>query len=107
MSSDTRFTFHIEEMGPVLLGTVVGELDLLTEPDLVSAFIQAVESSAATTSVLDMRHVGFMDSSGLRGVLVCRDRAVRRGLTFSLAVDGGPVRRFLDVAGVSDWFTYV
>ena len=106
MSSDTLFTVHIEEAGGILRGTVVGELDLLTEPELVAAFGQALESTAATSSVLDLRQVGFLDSSGLRAVLLCREAAAARDIGFSLAVDVGPVTRLLDVAGVRDWFTF-
>ena len=106
MSSDTLFTVHIEETGDVLRGTVEGELDLLTEPELVGAFGQAIETTTATTCVLDLRQVGFLDSSGLRGLLLCRDAAAARDIAFSLGVDDGPVTRLLDLAGVRDWFAY-
>lgn len=106
MSSDTLFTVHIEEDGQTMRGTAVGELDLLTEPELVKAFSAALQHTSATTAVLDLRQVGFMDSSGLRALLLCRDNAQAKGVGFSLAVAGGAVSRLLDVAGVKDWFTY-
>jgi anti-sigma B factor antagonist len=106
MSSDTLFTVHIEEADGTLLGTVVGELDLLTEPELVGAFCQALDQTSATASVLDLTRVGFIDSSGLRGLFLCRDQAAAKGIGLSLAVDDGPVTRLFDVAGVRDWFTY-
>jgi anti-anti-sigma factor len=106
MSSDTLFTVHVEEDGPTLRGTVVGELDLLTEPELVGTVCQALEGTDATSIVLDLRHVRFVDSSGLRGLLVCRDHAADRKMGFFLAVAEGPVTRLLDVAGVRTWFTY-
>jgi len=106
MSSDTLFTVHLEEDAGTLRGTVVGELDLLTEPELVGAFGQALDRTSATASVLDLRHVGFVDSSGLRGLFQCRDHAAAKGIAFSLAVTDGPVTRLLDVAGVRDWFAY-
>ena len=106
MSSDTLFTVHLEEVGGLLRGTVVGELDLLTEPELLAAFGQALQATEATATVLDLRQVGFIDSSGLRAVLQCRDRAGESGIDFSLAVGTGPVTRLLESAGVRDWFTY-
>jgi len=106
MSSDTLFTVHFEDVGGTLRGTVVGELDLLTEPELVGAFGAALDSGSATASVLDVRQVGFIDSSGLRALLLCRDHAVARGVDFSLALADGPVSRLLDVAGVRAWFAY-
>lgn len=106
MSRDTLFNVHIEEVAGTLRGVVVGELDLLTEPELLDTFVRALERTTATRSVLDLKQVGFMDSSGLRGVLLCREAAVARGVSFSLAVEQGPVTRLFDVAGVADWFTY-
>lgn len=106
MSGEVLFTVRIEDAGGTLRATAVGELDLLTEPELLDAFVGALDATTSTTSVLDLRQVGFMDSSGLRGVLLCREAARARGLSFSLAVDQGPVTRLFDVAGVRDWFTY-
>ncbi len=106
MSSDTLFTVHIEEDAETMRGTVVGELDMLTEPELVTAFSSALEHTSAASAVLDLRQVGFMDSSGLRGLLRCKENAEARGIDFRLAIEGGPVNRLLDVAGVKDWFAY-
>ena len=106
MSSDTLFTVHVEETGSTLLGTLVGELDMLTEPDLVAALGSALETTTATSCVVDLRQVAFMDSSGLRAVIVCSEQAKARGIDFSLVVEPGPVTRLLDVAGVRSWFSY-
>jgi len=106
MSSDTLFTLSIEEAGGTMRATAIGELDMLTEPELVTAFSAALEHTTATASVLDLRQVGFMDSSGLRALLRCRDNAESKGIAFCLAIDDGPVTRLLDVAGVKDWFAY-
>jgi anti-anti-sigma factor len=106
VSSDTLFTVHVEESADTLRGTLVGELDLLTEADLIAAFGQAIDTTSSTSILLDLRQISFMDSSGLRGVLQCKERAAARGIPFSLVVEPGPVTRLLDVAGVRSWFTY-
>ena len=106
MSSDTLFTVHLEEVGGTLRGTVVGELDMLTEPELVAAFGQALDETDATASVLALRQVGFVASSGLRAVLLCRDQAAAKGIGFSLAIEEGAVSCLLDVTGVRAWFAY-
>lgn len=106
MSSDTLFTVHVEETGTTLMGTLVGELDLLTEPDLIAAFGSALDTTTATSCVLDLRQVAFMDSSGLRAVIVCSQQAKARGIDFSLVVEPGPVTRLLDLAGARSWFSY-
>lgn len=105
MSSEA-FSVHIEEVDGTLRGTLTGELDMLTEPDLVEAFGRALENTAATNSVLDLRQLGFMDSSGLRAVMLCRQQAEGRGIGFSLVVEQGPVTRLLDLAGLRSWFSY-
>ena len=53
--------------------TVSGEVDLATSPDLDVAIIAAIDSGA-TSVVIDLTDVSFMDSSGL-GVIV---RALKR-----------------------------
>ena len=56
--------------------TVSGEVDLATSPDLDAAVIAAIESGA-TSVVIDLTDVSFMDSSGLgvivRGLKRCRE----------------------------------
>ena len=53
--------------------TVAGEVDLATSPELDTAIIAAVDAGA-TSVVIDLSDVSFMDSSGL-GVIV---RALKR-----------------------------
>jgi len=53
--------------------TVSGEVDLATSPELDVAIIAAIDSGA-TSVVIDLTDVSFMDSSGL-GVIV---RALKR-----------------------------
>ena len=56
--------------------TVSGEVDLASSPDLDIAIIAAIESGA-TSVVVDLTDVSFMDSSGLgvivRGLKRCRE----------------------------------
>jgi anti-anti-sigma factor len=85
---------------------VTGELDLLAEDDVARALREAVGQAGATSVVLDLTEVGFIDSSGLRALLQGRDAASARGLSFALAVVDGPVTRLLAAAGVSEWFDY-
>lgn len=56
--------------------TVSGEVDLATSPDLDTAIIESVDSEASSL-VIDLTDVSFMDSSGLgvivRGLKRCRE----------------------------------
>jgi anti-anti-sigma factor len=74
-----------------------GELDLSTSGDLASAMAARPEGRAL---VVDLREIGFMDSTGVRALI----RAVRdtrsAGCAAALIVGPGPVARLLEVAHV-------
>jgi anti-sigma B factor antagonist len=85
---------------------VTGELDLYREPELRAFVDTLLAQGSPERLVLDVGGLQFVDSAGLRGLLVCRDRARSADVAFSLAVAPGPVTRLLDLAGVRSWFTY-
>ena len=85
---------------------VSGELDLTREGELRSALEANLDGGTLDELVLDVRGVQFLDSSGLRSLLVCRDRTQAVGARFRLAASPGPVTRLLAVAGVQSWFDY-
>lgn len=85
---------------------VSGELDLYREAQLRSCVDAVLTDGTPERLVLDVCGLQFLDSSGLRAFLTCRDRARSAGVPLVLAVTAGPVTRLLDVAGVRDWFDY-
>ena len=107
LDQDVPFVVRPEREGSLLRITVSGELDLHTEGDLRAAFTAALAEGRAEETILDVSALQFLDSSGLRGVLVCRDHARAAGSSFALAVVPGPVTRLLAVAGVETWVDYV
>jgi anti-sigma B factor antagonist len=106
MSSEMSFTVDSRSVGGTLRVAVAGELDLLTEPELVDAVSDALADTDAAGVVLDLTDVAFIDSSGLRALLLCRNQAHDHGLPLALALRDGPVVRLLNIAGVTDWFSY-
>jgi len=78
-----------------------GELDLAAAPE-VNALMQGVaeESSAV---LLDIEAVTFMDSAGLRCVLLCERVCREAGVPFALTPGSPRVRRLFAVAGLLDW----
>lgn len=90
-----------------ILVAVRGELDLHTGPQLVSALCEALAESRPDSVVVDLLETDFVDSSGLRALLICRRRTGDRGARYRLCVASGPVTRLLDVAGVAEYFDYV
>jgi len=102
MTEDWNISF--DDSDSVLTITCAGELDLTAEQHLVASVTTAVEGSSATAVVVELGDVTFMDSSGLRALLTCREHAMERNLRFSIGECSDAVRRLLEVAGVTDWF---
>jgi anti-sigma B factor antagonist len=63
--------------------TLVGELDIATVPRLQDA-IEAALAAGPRQLVVDLRSLGFMDSSGLREFIVLADRAREEGFELAL-----------------------
>lgn len=100
------FAVRAEQRPDHLRVLVSGELDLYREAELRSSVDALLADRMPERLVLDVCDLQFLDSTGLRALLACRDRARAAGVPLSLAVSRGPVTRLLDIAGVRDWFHY-
>jgi anti-anti-sigma factor len=78
---------------------VEGEVDLATASELESA-IDSIVADDATSLVIDLRSSSFMDSTGLKTLVMAHRRFDEMGRSFAIAVDSGPVLRLLDLSGV-------
>lgn len=81
--------------------TVAGELDLVSAPELEQT-LRHLRLAPAGDVVLDLREVTFIDSSGLRVVLVGSRDARTAGHRFVVLAGTGQVRRVIDMAQVAD-----
>jgi anti-anti-sigma factor len=75
-----------------------GEIDLSSAPDLDGAAESAVDGNS-TRVELDLRQVGFIDSSGLASVLRVSERAREAGAEFVVR-PSEQVRRVVELSGV-------
>jgi anti-anti-sigma factor len=78
-----------------------GELDVASAPALERAF----ETACATRPrqiVLDMRELKFMDSTGLRTLLLANETARETGSAFGLVKGPKQVQRLLSLTRVAD-----
>jgi anti-anti-sigma factor len=73
-----------------------GELDMETAPVLQEALAQA-ERTGASTIVLDLQDLSFMDSTGLMAFLSARDRAELDGHDLILSSAGPSARRLFHI----------
>lgn len=78
---------------------VKGEIDLATVPELESA-IESVLSANSHPLVIDLTESSFMDSTGLKVLVMANRRFDETGRGFAIAVSGGPVSRLIDLSGV-------
>lgn len=87
------------------LVAVTGDVDLATAPELRSQLAPAVEAAAGHRHgiVLDLREVGYLDSSGLR-LLAALAQELGDGLTV-VAPTGTATRRVLEVSHLTDHVT--
>lgn len=78
---------------------VEGEVDLATVEELESA-IERVFSDDSHPLVIDLRESSFMDSTGLKALVMANRRFEESGRSFAVAVSSGPVARLMDLSGV-------
>jgi anti-sigma B factor antagonist len=76
-----------------------GELDI-SSTDWFGAFVDAVLEKHPTTIAIDTRRVTFMDSSGLRSLLLARASAHDAGATFRVDNPPPELRRLIERTGL-------
>ena len=93
------FDFAIEraDEGDIAVVVVHGEIDLVTAPRVGGAVAAA---NAASGVVLDLSDVDFLDSTGLRELLVAQ-RELGGRLTI-VCHPGGAAHRLMTVAGLNE-----
>lgn len=79
--------------------TVEGEIDLATADELSSALEQAI-SNGSEHVVVDLNQSPFMDSTGLKTLVMAQRSLAEEDRDLVLAVKGGPISRLIDVSGV-------
>lgn len=79
---------------------VEGEVDLATVKDLEQA-IESAHDDQTGGVVVDLTGSSFMDSTGLKALVMAHRRFSAEGRPFAIAVSGGPVSRLLDLSGVN------
>ena len=87
---------------PYVVVSARGDIDLSTLGK-VAAALDAARSAGASagTLILDLRQVGFMDTSGLRLIIEEERRAADGGYRFAIVPGSSRVRRLLEIAGLT------
>lgn len=107
MTSAPNFVVQCRASDGTLHVRITGELDLSAEPTLIEALSDYLTKHQMSRVVVDVTATTFIDSSGLRALLRCRDIASRAQAAPALILGGNDrVQRLLAIAGVTDWFDY-
>jgi anti-anti-sigma factor len=103
----SRFEYESEERGPVAVVTLRGELDLLSTVELEPELERLADEPGVGVAVLDLRELEFLDSSGLR-LIVMAERALRQGGRRLVLVRGPqPVQRVFEITRMTERLEFV
>jgi anti-anti-sigma factor len=85
---------------------VAGELDLATAPELEST-LSGLCTDGATEIEIDLRGVSFVDSTGIRALLVAKDECDSRQVGLSMiATEAAQVRKLWEVTKLTYEFPW-
>ena len=99
--------FETTRNGTVAVVAPTGELDLSGAAILEAELDRLAVEPELAAVVLDLRGLEFMDSSGLRLVVLADMRAREAGRRFSLIRGGESVHRVFEITRMSDRLDFV
>lgn len=84
--------------------TVTGEMDTVSAPAVHKAVIELLRRRRPTRIEIDLRSVTFLDSAGIRTLVMCHSDALRVDCRL-VVVDPHPfVHNVLQITGLLDYF---
>jgi anti-sigma B factor antagonist len=92
------FEVRSQEQDGVATIALSGELDMATAP-ILSEDLAPFEGNGASTIVLDLRDLTFIDSTGLHALVEARSRAVSFGDRLLLSGASPAARRLMELTG--------
>jgi anti-sigma B factor antagonist len=102
-----KLEFETTRNGTMAIVRPVGELDLSGAAVLEAELDRLVEDPELGAVVLDMRGLEFMDSSGLRLVVVADMKAREAGRRFCLVRGPETVHRVFEITRMSERLDFV
>jgi anti-anti-sigma factor len=94
-----QLRLELRRIGDASVVSARGDIDLSTVAEAAEAMEAAREGGRAL--FLDLREVGFMDTSGLRLVIEERQRAAAQGYRFAVLQGPPKVQRLFEIAGLA------
>jgi anti-sigma B factor antagonist len=103
----SEHAFDVEIAGDTAVVRASGELDLSTAPALERAIQGPVLDDAVRTITLDLRHLRFIDSTGLRIVLATDSRLRTEGRRLQVIKGPPSVHRVFELALLEERLEFV
>lgn len=103
----SRFAFEIAERPALALITLAGELDLPATAELEPELDRLASVPGLDTVALDLRGLEFLDSSGLRLVVVTERRLRETGRRLVLVRGPEPVQRVFEITRMTERLEFV
>ncbi len=97
------FEIYSETGGTASIVSAQGEIDLSTAAQFEAA-IRAAENHNEREVIVDLCEVDFIDSSGLRVLILSSERLRDRGKELHVVCVAGAVRRVFDTAAINERF---
>jgi anti-anti-sigma factor len=104
MSEPEQFSITAEWSDGGVLLVATGELDLAASTGW-NACVDEILGQTPSSVTVDLSATTFVDSSGLRLLLVLRREMAQRNASFALANISVAVARLLEVTGITDLVT--
>jgi anti-anti-sigma factor len=102
---DSPLTVEIvDSLDGAVIVKMAGEFDLSVEKMFAQAVTDGVVRDGHASVVLDLAAVTFLDSSGIRALLVARQRALACGTQLVLRRPSPPVQRVLALTRLVERF---
>jgi anti-sigma B factor antagonist len=96
-----EFSTDVTNSGAIWVVRVAGEVDIATAPRLASTF-DAVVEAAPSQVLVELENVSFLDSSGIRVLVLAQRRLDEVGASFVIDGMSEAVKHVLEIAGVLD-----
>jgi anti-sigma B factor antagonist len=100
VSTSSQLSLEVQREGDSAVVVARGDIDLSTLAKATAALDGA--RAGARSVVLDLREVGFMDTSGLRLIIEEQRRAAATGYQFAVIRGPRRVQRLLEIAGLAN-----
>jgi anti-sigma B factor antagonist len=101
MAAEGNLSIDVRREGDRVVLRLDGELDLASVPLLENEAENASLDNPAEV-VLDLRGLEFIDSTGLRSILLLDKRATEQGQTFGLVRGSEQVQRLMNMTRVDE-----